>query len=145
MEILQDKIKELSEAKAAVEAANVELQRQNQYYQELFAKQQEKLLRPQAVQQPLSPLHNQSSGMTKRFSGQESLEISQQTQELSNIDEGRQSVSDLSYEDLEMDFAEFTKRQKCNDDSFYGNSSQKAPRNNLPLMRNISFEGNFNH
>jgi len=77
MEILQDKIKELSEQKAAAEAANAELQRQNEYYRELFAKQQEKLLNPQAVQQPLSPLHNQSSSLTNRISGQESLEISQ--------------------------------------------------------------------
>ena len=39
-----------------------------------------------------------------------------------------------------MDFAEFTKRQKCNDDSFYGNNSTPlSPRANLPLMRNTSY------
>lgn len=59
---------------------------------------------------------------------------------MSNVDEG---PSDLSYESLEMTRADFLKRQKINDD-FYGNTSQKTPmaqKENLPLMRNISFGG----
>lgn len=66
--------------------------------------------------------------------------MTQHTHELSHVDEG---PSDLSYESLEMTRADFLKRQKINDD-FYGNSSQKTPvaqKDNLPLMRNISFGG----
>ena len=78
MTILQDKIKELSEQKAAVEAANAELEKQNKYYQELFAKQQTQLVRPQITQRQLSPLKTQSSGVSKRVS-LESAELSQIT------------------------------------------------------------------
>lgn len=54
-------------------------------------------------------------------------------------------MSDPSYENLEMTRADFMKRQKfSNDNGFYGNNSQMTPpadKDNLPLMRNISFGG----
>jgi len=52
--------------------------------------------------------------------------------------------SDHSYESLEMTRAEFMKRQKTTYTDVYGNTSQKTPqaqKDNLPIMRNISFGG----
>jgi hypothetical protein len=43
---LEDKIKELSEQKAAIEASNEELKRQNKYWEDLFAQQQLMSLQP---------------------------------------------------------------------------------------------------
>ena len=39
MDLLYKKIEELADQKAAAEAANAELQRQNDYFKELFSKQ----------------------------------------------------------------------------------------------------------
>jgi len=40
MDELEDQVRLLSEQKAAIEASNEELKRQNKYWEELFAKQQ---------------------------------------------------------------------------------------------------------
>lgn len=40
MDTLEDEVRLLSEQKAAIEAQNEELKRQNKYWEELFAKQQ---------------------------------------------------------------------------------------------------------
>jgi len=46
MSELEDQIKFLSEQKAAVEASNDELKRQNKYWEDLFAQQQLMSLQP---------------------------------------------------------------------------------------------------
>lgn len=48
MDQLEEQVRVLSEQKAAIEASNEELKRQNKYWEELFAKQQ--LLPPVSLQ-----------------------------------------------------------------------------------------------
>ena len=43
----------------------------------------------------------------------------------SNLDRSNLSSIDQSYEELEMDFAQFTKRQKLENDFFFGTCSEK--------------------
>jgi len=38
MTVLEDQVRQLTEQKAAIEASNEELKRQNKYWEELFAK-----------------------------------------------------------------------------------------------------------
>ena len=44
------------------------------------------------------------------------------------------SSNDLSYEDLELDFAQFNKRQRLDDDFFFGQPNKKQPE----LLRILS-------
>lgn len=144
MDLLEDQVRLLSEQKAAIEASNEELKRQNKYWEELFAKQQ--LLPQNSQQQPeLSQLSNHGSAhMAKVNSMPEQQQEfgSSHSHEITYAEEGQ--LSDPSYENLEMTRAEFMKRQKFANDGQYGNTSQTTPKgmpDNLPLMRNISFGG----
>jgi len=95
MKELEDQIKALSEQKAAIEASNEELKRQNKYWEDLFSKQQ--------LQMPSTP---STQPIQHIRSVQESQEHTHNSgQELSYIEE-----SDPSYENLEMTRGEFLKR-----------------------------------
>lgn len=133
MNVLEEQVRELNRQKAAIEASNEELKRQNKYWEELFAKQQLAGL-PAAA--PPAPV-------VRPLSVQESQDLTQPSHELSNIEDGG-NLSDPSYENLEMTRGEFLKRQKLSmDDAFYGSSGQKASqavKDQIPV-RNISFGG----
>lgn len=130
MDILEDQVRLLSEQKAAIEASNEELKRQNKYWEELFAKQQLQQLPTAQISQPIMKVRSMP----------ESSDLTQPSHDLSYIEEG--NLSDPSYENLEMTRGEFLKRQKLSqDDGFYGNQSPQAMKDQLPLMRNISFGG----
>lgn len=108
MDVLEEEVNKLKAEKAAIEASNEELKRQNKYWEELFAKQQ-----LQGI--PLTP---QAQTITKFSSVPESQEKTQSSHEQSNNFE----ESDPSYENLEMTRGEFLKRQKLStDNEYYGN------------------------
>jgi len=123
MKELEDQIKFLSEQKAAIEASNEELKRQNKYWEDLFAQQQLQSLHPT---QPVQ----------KARSSHESEKVTTQSgHELSYIEE-----SDPSFEQLEMTRGEFLKRQKLStDDQVFIDG--KAPHMNQIPLRNVSFGG----
>lgn len=128
MQELSDQIKALSEQKAAIEASNEELKRQNKYWEDLFAKQQLQSLSPTPLTQPVQKVRsvNESERVT-----------TQSGHELSYIEE-----SDPSYENLEMTRGEFLKRQKLSMDDQLYTSNTKTPqviKEQIP-MRNISFQ-----
>jgi hypothetical protein len=127
MDELEDQVRLLSEQKAAIEASNEELKRQNKYWEELFAKQQllpaAPLTTAASLHQPQSTqlsAHGGSENMQRNKSLPESQDLTRSSHELSHVEEGH--LSDPSYENLEMTRADFMKRQKCsNDNDYYSN------------------------
>ena len=135
MDLLYKRIEELADQKAAAEAANIELQRQNDYFKELFSKQCEGLVKSSETNQELL---NQNSQEFSTFTEKRLHSLTNQTSELSidsqnnrtgenlsYLDKEKQSFIDLSYEDLEQDFAQFKKRQRLDNDFFFSNSADK--------------------
>jgi len=134
--------------KIAIEAANVELTRQNEYFRELFQKQQEaQAVASSTKQEPLSPLDSQewatTAGKRSRLASNQFSDLSVNSCNTNTIDvisiqdQSAPCSNDLSYEELEIDFAQFRKRQRLDNDPFFGSTDdQQQEPSRRPSFRN---------
>lgn len=102
MEVLEEEVRKLQEQKAAVESANEELQRQNKYWEDLFAKQQLQTVVPISIA-PLSSSNGTQSPApgTTEFNSQTDITKSDQSQSQS-LSGAESCYNELSYTSLRM-------------------------------------------